>query len=107
MPGCCRARTGQGGGGGAEERAQDEDEDQPANDGLGHDFSPYRRRTGAVPYGQPVASFGNMVGQNGCENTPESRYSSVGRCEMRRNETPDERALCLYILRSVRGWTQQ
>ncbi|MFL6233117.1 MAG: helix-turn-helix transcriptional regulator [Thermoanaerobaculia bacterium] len=26
---------------------------------------------------------------------------------MRRNETPDERALCLYILRSLRGWTQQ
>ena len=26
---------------------------------------------------------------------------------MRRNETPDERALCLYILRSLRGWTQE
>jgi transcriptional regulator with XRE-family HTH domain len=26
---------------------------------------------------------------------------------MRRNETPDERSLCLYILRSLRGWTQE
>lgn len=26
---------------------------------------------------------------------------------MRRNDVPDERALCLYILRSLRGWTQK
>jgi transcriptional regulator with XRE-family HTH domain len=26
---------------------------------------------------------------------------------MRQNETPDERALCLYILRSLGGWTQE
>ena len=26
---------------------------------------------------------------------------------MRRNETPDERGVCLYILRSLRGWTQE
>lgn len=26
---------------------------------------------------------------------------------MRRNETPDERGICLYILRSLRGWTQE
>ena len=26
---------------------------------------------------------------------------------MRRNDVPDERALCLYILRSARGWTQE
>jgi transcriptional regulator with XRE-family HTH domain len=26
---------------------------------------------------------------------------------MRRDETPDERGICLYILRSLRGWTQE
>ncbi|HET9209229.1 MAG TPA: helix-turn-helix transcriptional regulator [Thermoanaerobaculia bacterium] len=26
---------------------------------------------------------------------------------MRRNETPDERGICLYILRSLRGWTRE
>jgi transcriptional regulator with XRE-family HTH domain len=26
---------------------------------------------------------------------------------MRRNETPDERGICLYVLRALRGWTQE
>ncbi|HEY3566552.1 MAG TPA: helix-turn-helix transcriptional regulator [Thermoanaerobaculia bacterium] len=26
---------------------------------------------------------------------------------MRRNETPDERGICLYVVRSLRGWTQE